>query len=41
VQASNLLSTFLWNEGRLPDGRLTLTDVARDDLPVAERWKDN
>jgi DNA-binding response OmpR family regulator len=41
VQASNLLSTFLWNEGRLPDGRLTLTDVDRDDLPVAERWKDD
>jgi DNA-binding response OmpR family regulator len=41
VQASNLLSTFLWNEGKLPDGRLTLKDIDRDDLPVAERWKDN
>lgn len=41
VQASNLLSTFLWNEGRLPDSRLTLRDVDRDDLPVAERWKDD
>jgi DNA-binding response OmpR family regulator len=41
VQASNLLNTFLWNEGKLPDGRLTLRDVDRDDLPVAERWKDN
>jgi CheY-like chemotaxis protein len=41
VQASNLLSTFLWNEGKLPNGRLILRDVDRDDLPVAERWKDN
>lgn len=41
VQASNLLSTFLWNEGTLPGGRLTLRDVDRDALPVAERWKDN
>lgn len=41
VQAGNLLSTFLWNEGRLPDGRLTLRDLDRDDLPVAERWKDD
>lgn len=41
VQASNLLSTFLWNEGKLPDGSLTLKDVDRDDLPVAERWKDD
>ncbi len=41
VQASNFLGAFLWNEGRLPDGRLTLRDVDRDDLPVAERWKDD
>jgi CheY-like chemotaxis protein len=41
VQASNLLSIFLWNEGRLPDGRLTLKDIDREDLPVAERWKDS
>jgi hypothetical protein len=41
VQASNLLSAFLWNEGKLPDNRLTLRDVDRDDLPVAERWKDH
>jgi DNA-binding response OmpR family regulator len=40
VQASNLLSTFLWNEGRLPDSRLALRNVDRDDLPVAERWRD-
>jgi len=41
AQASNLLSTFLWNEGKLPDGRLILGDVNRDDLPVAERWEEN
>jgi len=41
AQASRLLSTFLWNEGKLPDGRLRLRDVDRDDLPVAERWKDD
>jgi DNA-binding response OmpR family regulator len=41
AQASRLLSTFLWNEGKLPDDRLTLRDVDRDDLPVAERWEDD
>lgn len=40
-QASRLLSAFLWNEGRLPDDRLTLRDIDRDDLPLAERWKDD
>jgi len=40
-QASRFLSTFLWNEGRLPDDRLTLREIDRDDLPVAERWEDN
>lgn len=40
-QASRLLSGYLWNEGKLPDERLTLRDVDRDDLPVAERWKDD
>jgi DNA-binding response OmpR family regulator len=40
AQASRLLSTFLWGNGRLPDDTLTLRDVDRDDLPVAERWHD-
>jgi DNA-binding response OmpR family regulator len=41
AQASRLLSTFLWGEGRLPDDTLTLRDVDRDDLPVAERWNED
>ena len=40
-QASRFLSAFLWNEGRLPEDRLTLRDVDRDDLPAAERWEDD
>jgi DNA-binding response OmpR family regulator len=42
AQATSLLSTYLWNEGKVPDsGRLTLRDIDRDDLPMAERWKDD
>lgn len=40
VQAKRLLSDFLWNEGRVPPGgRLAVTDVSLDVLPVAERWQ--
>lgn len=40
IQASRLLSTYLWNEGRAPSEgeRLVLTGIDRDELPVAERW---
>jgi len=40
IQASRLLSAFLWNEGRAPDKRLVLKDIDRDELPIAERWED-
>jgi CheY-like chemotaxis protein len=38
-QAERLLSDYLWKEGRVPPTkRLVLTDVDRDELPVAARW---
>lgn len=42
AQASRLLSDFLWNEGKAPASgqKLTLKEINRDDLPVAERWED-
>jgi DNA-binding response OmpR family regulator len=41
-RAERLLSNFLWNEGKLPaNGRLTVSDVDRDGLIVAERWEDD
>ncbi|MGH9969498.1 MAG: response regulator [Pyrinomonadaceae bacterium] len=40
AQARRLLSDYLWNEGKVPPTRtLNLKEVARDDLPLAERWK--
>jgi DNA-binding response OmpR family regulator len=42
TQASSLLSTFLWNEGEVPtNGKLTLKDISRDELPIAARWRDD
>ncbi|MCM3901021.1 MAG: response regulator [Pyrinomonadaceae bacterium] len=39
VQAQNLLSDYLWNEGKVPPrGRLIVKDIGRDELPVAARW---
>lgn len=39
VQASHALSDYLWKEGRVPPTRkLTVKDVNRDELPIAERW---
>ncbi len=39
-QAQRLLSAFLWTEGKPPaNGRLTVRDVAREDLDVAAVWK--
>jgi DNA-binding response OmpR family regulator len=41
-QAERLLSDFLWKEGKVPSTRkLTLTDVDRDELPMAARWQMN
>ena len=41
-QAERLLSDFLWKEGKVPPTRkLTLTDVDRDELPMAARWQMN
>jgi len=38
-QAQRLLSAHLWREGKPPvDGRLTVRDVSREDLDVAEAW---
>lgn len=41
-QATRLLSTYLWNEGKVPSTgqSLILKDIDRDDLPIAERWED-
>lgn len=39
IQASRLLSAFLWSEGRAPDKRLALKDIDRDELLIAERWE--
>ena len=39
LQAKRLLSDFLWQEGKAPPTRkLTVKAVARDELPIAERW---
>jgi CheY-like chemotaxis protein len=40
-RAERLLSNFLWNEGKTPvSGRLSLTEIDRDELMWAERWED-
>jgi DNA-binding NtrC family response regulator len=37
--AERLLSDYLWNEGKVPPaGKLSLKDVDRDQLIMAERW---
>jgi CheY-like chemotaxis protein len=39
-QAERVLSDYLWREGKVPPTRkLTIKDVDRDDLPMAERWQ--
>ncbi len=38
-QAERLLSDYLWKEGKVPPTRkLTITEVDRDELPIAARW---
>jgi hypothetical protein len=39
-QAERLLGDYLWKEGKIPPTRkLTITDVDRDELPMAARWQ--
>ena len=39
MQAQRLLSDYLWKEGKIPPiRRLTVSDVDRDELPIAARW---
>jgi hypothetical protein len=41
-QAQRLLADYLWKEGKVPPTRkLNLTDVDRDELPIAARWQTN
>jgi CheY-like chemotaxis protein len=41
-QARHLLADYLWNEGDVPrTSRLTLTEMGRDSVLVAERWRDH
>ena len=41
-QARDLLSDYLWNEGKIPPtGKLTLNDIDPDKLPIAERWSED
>jgi DNA-binding NtrC family response regulator len=38
-QARDLLSDYLWNEGKIPPtGKLIFRDFDPDKLPIAERW---
>lgn len=40
TQAQRLLGDYLWKEGKVPPTRkLTITDVDRDELPIAARWQ--
>ena len=40
TQAQRVLSDYLWKEGKIPPTRkLTITDVDRDELPIAARWQ--
>lgn len=42
IQAQRLLGDYLWKEGKVPPTRkLTIKDVDRDELPMAERWQTN
>ena len=42
AQARDLLSDYLWSEGRTPPaGKLTIRDLDLDQLPMAERWKED
>jgi DNA-binding response OmpR family regulator len=38
--AERTLATYLWNEGRIPSARLTVTEVNRHDLDIAACWEE-
>jgi DNA-binding NtrC family response regulator len=41
-QARDLLSDYLWSEGKIPPtGKLTIEDLNPDKLPIAERWNED
>jgi CheY-like chemotaxis protein len=41
AQARSLLSDYVWDKGDVPATRkLTLRQISRDKLPIAERWKE-
>jgi CheY-like chemotaxis protein len=41
-QGRDLLSDYLWSEGKTPPtGRLIIKDLDADKLPIAERWKED
>jgi len=40
TQTQRVLGDYLWKEGKVPPTRkLTITDVDRDELPIASRWQ--
>lgn len=40
LRSERFLGDFLWREGNLPpSGELTLNEIDRDELPMAERWQ--
>ncbi|HJZ79598.1 MAG TPA: response regulator [Pyrinomonadaceae bacterium] len=42
AQARDLLSDYLWSEGKTPTtGKLAIKDLDPDKLPIAERWKED
>jgi DNA-binding response OmpR family regulator len=42
TQAQRLLSDYLWKEGKVPATRkLILSDIDREELPIAARWQTN
>jgi signal transduction histidine kinase len=40
IYAGGTLATYLWNEGRMPSARLTVTEVNRYYLDIAARWEE-
>jgi len=39
--AERMLATYLWDEGRIPSSRLTITRVDLKDVNVAARWEES